>query len=80
VREDAMKVQGKLKTVKELRDERGLTLEQLAAKTGHRVSAGTISRIERGQNVPERRTREDIAGALGVDIGNIEWPTERANP
>jgi transcriptional regulator with XRE-family HTH domain len=69
-----MVAQGALKTVKELRDDLKLTLEQLAARTGHRVTAGTISRIERGESVPERRTREDIAQALGVPVDAINWP------
>lgn len=60
-------------TLRELRQQKKWTLTQLESQTGFRVSASTISRIENG-GASERRTREDIAVALGVEVDDIDWP------
>ncbi len=60
--------------IKTLRRLRGWTQTMLEAATNHRVSAGTISRIERSEVIPERRTREDLAAALQVRVEGITWP------
>jgi len=61
-----------------LRQQRGWTQVMLEAATNHRVSATTISRIERGEVVPERRTCEDLAAALKVPVEDIAWPTAKS--
>ena len=58
-----------------LRTQRRWTQAMLSAATNHRVSAATISRIERGEVSPERSTCEDLAAALQVQVEDIEWPT-----
>jgi transcriptional regulator with XRE-family HTH domain len=52
--------------LKSLRAERGLTILELALKAG--VSAGIISRIERGNSNPSMRTLQRIRAALGVNL------------
>ncbi len=52
--------------LKTLRAERGLTILELALKAG--VSAGIISRIERGNSNPSMRTLQRIRAALGVNL------------
>lgn len=61
------------KTVRQLREERGWTLAMLEAATHHRVSASTLSRVERGEVDPFRKTKEDVAAAFGVPVTEIEW-------
>lgn len=66
-----------VRTLEEWRRLRGMeSREQLAAATRNRVSASTIGRIERGElkTQAERRTREDLADALGVSVEQIRWP------
>jgi transcriptional regulator with XRE-family HTH domain len=64
-----------VRTLEEWRKEKGYeSREILAVQTRGRVSASTIGRIERGEVYPERRTREDIAEALGVPMTAILWP------
>ncbi|MBX6323392.1 MAG: helix-turn-helix domain-containing protein, partial [Rhodospirillaceae bacterium] len=50
--------------LKELRRARGMTLAQLAAKTG--LSVGSLSQVERGRVSPTIRTIYSVATALGV--------------
>lgn len=52
--------------LRSLRAERGLTILELAMKAG--VSAGIISRIERGNSNPSMRTLQRIRAALGVNL------------
>ena len=47
--------------IRELRDERGLTQEQLCERAG--ISADAISRIEGGSRVPTLETLERLSGA-----------------
>lgn len=62
------------KTLREWRQEKGLTQEQLVTATRNRVGQSTIGRIERGEVKPERKTKEDLADALGLRMEDIRWP------
>jgi transcriptional regulator with XRE-family HTH domain len=55
--------------LKRLREERGISQEQLAFDTGLSVSA--LSKIERGINNPRWTSVWDIARALDVDMVEI---------
>lgn len=52
--------------VRQMRKQRGLTINELAAKAG--VSAGAISQIERNQTNPTVRMLEQLRIALGVPL------------
>ena len=52
-------------SLKAARSRADLTLSELAAKSG--VAVDTISGIERGVRVPQARTLNKLARALGVD-------------
>lgn len=56
-------------TIRALRTEAGLTLEQLAARVG--VSRSMVSAIELGRASPSVGTLRGIAGALGVPIATL---------
>ena len=58
------------KTVREIREERGLSLRTLATKAG--VSRNTLARIESGLPI-RRSTKAKIAKALKVPPGDIEF-------
>lgn len=49
-----------------LRTERGMTIQELAAKAG--LSVGSISQIERGNSNPSVGTLQKLKGALGVNL------------
>jgi transcriptional regulator with XRE-family HTH domain len=53
-------------TIKDLRSRRGLTLEELAEKSG--CTPGFISQVERNQAVPSVTTLYAIANVLGVKV------------
>lgn len=55
--------------IRNLRHQRGFSVNELAAKAG--VSAGIISQIERGKANPSLRTLERIRTALGVPLSAI---------
>jgi transcriptional regulator with XRE-family HTH domain len=55
--------------LKRLREDRGLTQEQLAFDTG--LSASALSRIERGLNNPAWTTVVQIAKALDVTVTEL---------
>ena len=55
--------------VKEWRERRGLTQEQLAAKA--RISRGFLARLETARHDPKLSTLEKIAAALKVDIAKL---------
>ena len=57
--------------LREVRREHGLALWGLAART--RVSATTLSAVERWDYLPSLAVRQRIASALGVDVLAI-WP------
>ena len=54
------------RTIKELRSRRGLTLEELANRSG--CTPGFISQVERNQAVPSVTTLYAIASVLGVKV------------
>jgi transcriptional regulator with XRE-family HTH domain len=60
--------------LKRLREERGLTQEQLAFDAGLTVSS--LSRIERGLNTPNWRTVTRLADALGVSLVELATQAE----
>lgn len=53
-------------TIKELRSKRGLTLEEVAEKSG--CTPGFLSQLERGKAAPSVTTLYSIAEALGVKV------------
>ena len=63
-------------TLAEWRVIRGLTQQELAEASHVHVS--TISSIEYRGQVPKADTALDIAGALGVSVEQIEWPSTRS--
>ncbi|WP_100615635.1 helix-turn-helix domain-containing protein [Confluentibacter citreus] len=66
--------------IKELRLKKGITQEELAAKTD--ISVRTIQRIENGEVDPRAYTLQSIAAALDVDfaiLANIEEDLNTSN-
>lgn len=59
--------------IRGLRQEQGLTQEQLAEKSG--LPQSHISRIENAKHSPSRMTVEKLADALGVEVGYFD-PSE----
>ena len=59
-----------MKTLKELREEKGLSITDLAAKAG--VSPSTIARTESGLPI-RNTTKVKIAAALKVPLQEIEF-------
>jgi len=53
-----------MKSIKELRESRGFSQQDLASKAG--IGVATISRIEQGKNKPNNATLSVIAAALNV--------------
>lgn len=56
-------------TLRGLRNERGLTLRQVAE--GAHVSISYLAEIERGEKDPSSRVLESIAGGLDVEVGDL---------
>jgi DNA-binding XRE family transcriptional regulator len=56
--------------IKQLREQSGLTQIQLAEKAG--LTQSHISRLEHADHSPTNLTLQKIAGALGVDVGQID--------
>lgn len=56
--------------IREWRNHRGLTLEQLAARLGDMVPSN-LSMLERGQRGYVQPTLERIAEALGTDVASL---------
>lgn len=63
--------------IRELRARSGLSLQQLAEKTG--LPAKTIGRIELCRASPTLRTLAQIADGLGVDVVVFFWTDELPN-
>jgi transcriptional regulator with XRE-family HTH domain len=57
------------KTIKELRSRLGLTLDQVAERSG--CTPGFLSQVERNKAVPSITTLQAIAKALGVNIVDL---------
>jgi transcriptional regulator with XRE-family HTH domain len=55
--------------LRRLREDRGLTLEALAFKSG--VSISSLGRIELGRTSAARATVVQIADALGISMGKL---------
>jgi transcriptional regulator with XRE-family HTH domain len=62
--------------VRELRDERGFTLDALAERSG--VSRSMISLVERGQSSPTAAVLDKLAVGLGVTLASLFEPVPRA--
>ncbi len=58
-------------TLKELRENRYLSQEDLAGKSG--MTVGTINRLENGRQKPRLGTIRKLAEALGVDPADINF-------
>ena len=63
------------RAIRQLREKRGLTQEAVAHEAG--VTASTYGLIERGHSNPTWATARDIAGALGVSIGELAKLSEK---
>jgi transcriptional regulator with XRE-family HTH domain len=61
----------KLKTVKQLRELKPWTQDDLRKATG--LTIASISRIENGSQKPTPKTKIKIASALGIESSNIDW-------
>lgn len=62
------------RNLRQLRDERGLSLSQLARRSG--VAKATLSGLELGHGNPTIETLWALAGALGVPFGDLLADTE----
>jgi len=60
--------------LRRLREDRGLTLEELAFKSG--VSIGSLGRIELGRSSAAWSTVRQIADALGVSLAKLAAAVE----
>lgn len=60
------------RTIKELRDAKGWTQFELAARV--RVRPESVARWEQGRTHPYGKNLEDLAAALGVTVDEIEFP------
>ena len=61
--------------IRQLRQDRGASLEALAPKAG--LALNTLSLIERGQANPTWETVKGIAAALDVSIGELAKLSEK---
>ena len=61
--------------IRQLRLEKNLTLDQLAARSG--INRGTIHRIESGEGSPRVDTLESLCRALGIELHDFFLPTNR---
>ena len=64
----------KLKRIKELRQKKGISLRQLAQKTG--LSAYYLSQVERGKANPSMATMKRITDAFGIPLKVLLIDTE----
>ena len=55
--------------IRELRTEKGVSLESLASNAG--ISKNILSLIERGEGNPSWSTIEGIAAALGISVSQL---------
>jgi DNA-binding XRE family transcriptional regulator len=66
------------KTLRELREERGMTREQLAVALN--VPFTTLVNIETGRNRPRVELAERIYAFFGVPLGSIQWGRRDESP
>jgi transcriptional regulator with XRE-family HTH domain len=64
------------KAIRELRHERGASLEALAPRAG--LALNTLSLIERGQANPTWETVKRIAASLGVSVAELAKLAEKS--
>ena len=64
--------------IKEIRKRQGLTLQNLADKTG--MSIAFISKLERGLTSPTFSALLEICKGLGVDLASLAHPEEELHP
>jgi transcriptional regulator with XRE-family HTH domain len=60
------------KTMKQWREERGISQMEVARRTG--ASLAAIQGVESGRNEPRIGMAIRIAEALGVTLDQVEWP------
>lgn len=58
-------------TLRELREARGVSREQLAVDL--RIKFATLVNLERGRNKPRVELAERIYAYFGVPLGSIQW-------
>lgn len=63
--------------IRELRLERGMTLDQLSRSAG--ISASHLSRLERGQAEPSFTVAAALASQLGVSLSELLESSKVAN-
>lgn len=61
------------RTLRSLREERGVTRERLAADL--EISFNTLSNLESGRNKPSIDIAEKLYAYFGVPLGKIDWDT-----
>jgi len=64
-------------TLRRLREERGITREALAFKTG--ITTGSLARIELGQSVPGWDTVRLLVKALDITLAELGEAVERTS-
>ena len=64
--------------IRRLRQEKGLTLAQLAERSG--LSIGHLSQVERGLSTPTIRQLQAISAAMGEQIGRFFRPASATPP
>lgn len=67
--------QGLAAALRELREERGLSREEVAFRAG--ISTGALARIELGQSSPAWVTVMQIARALGLSLAALDDAMDR---
>ncbi|WFF74435.1 helix-turn-helix transcriptional regulator [Proteiniclasticum sp. QWL-01] len=65
------------KTIRELREEKGLTMEELGMMTG--INRITIGRIEREEYTPSITQFEALSNTLGFDLTEMFVEKDRTN-
>ncbi len=63
-----------MKTIRELREERGLTQLQLATKLG--ITPGAVYSWERGRNEPKASQLRALARFFGVSMDDVLFEAE----
>lgn len=58
-----------MSSLRRYRIEKQLTLLEMSIKTG--VNAGSLSRIERGEQFPSQRTAQRLADFLNISVGTL---------